>query len=66
METDWERGKYTSDFSLTPVFTVPLSNNARIYCHQICFSADVSRVLLINGWYVAPTGKDNTDEGVQL
>ncbi len=36
------------------VFTVPLSNNAWINCHQICFSANISSVLLTNGWYVAP------------
>lgn len=29
------------NLSLRPILTVPLSNNAWVYCHQICFSANI-------------------------
>lgn len=38
--------------------TLPLSDDARIYGHQICFGADVGRVLLIDGRDVAPAERE--------
>lgn len=34
--------------------TLPLGDDARIYGHQVCLGADISRVLLIDGGDVAP------------
>lgn len=52
-----QKEKGRPDFSLAPIFTLPLSDNARIYRHQIRFSANVSCILIVNGGYVAPARK---------
>lgn len=40
---------------------LPFSYDARIYGHQVCFSANISRILLIDGRDVAPAeGKKNS------